>query len=50
MPEEVTIARGDGGLACLANAASKVEVLILDDFRNRPINPDAASDTLDVKQ
>ena len=30
------------------NAWFKVEVLILDDFLIRPINPDAASDTLEA--
>ena len=35
-------------LARLMNAWFKVEVLILDDFLIRPINPDAASDTLEV--
>jgi hypothetical protein len=39
---------GDGRLARLMNAWSKVEVLILDDFLIRPISPDAASDTLEV--
>ena len=48
MLEELTIARGDGRLARLMNAWSKVEVLILDDFLIRPISPDAASDTLEV--
>jgi len=48
MLEELSIARGDGRLARLMNAWSKVEVLILDDFLIRPISPDAASDTLEV--
>ena len=41
MFEELDIARGDGRLARLMSAWSKVEVLILDDFLIRPISPDA---------
>ncbi|MHB8190442.1 MAG: IS21-like element helper ATPase IstB [Ferrimicrobium sp.] len=48
MLEELIIARGDGRLARLMTAWSKIDVVILDDFLIRPIAPDAASDTLEM--
>lgn len=48
MLEELAIARADGRLARLMASWARVDVLLIDDFLIRPLNPDQAADTLEV--
>jgi DNA replication protein DnaC len=46
--DEVTIARAEGRLARLLAAWARVDILLVDDFLIRPLNPDQAADMLEV--
>jgi DNA replication protein DnaC len=48
MLDELAIARADGRLARLMASWARVDVLVIDDFLIRPLNPDQAADTLEV--
>jgi DNA replication protein DnaC len=48
MLDELAIARSDGRFARLLASWARVEVLVIDDFLLRPLNPDQAADTLEV--
>ena len=48
MLDELAIARADGRLARLMASWARVDVLLIDDFLIRPLNPDQAADTLEV--
>jgi hypothetical protein len=48
MLDELAIARADGRLVRLMASWARVDVLLIDDFLLRPLNPDQAADTLEV--
>ena len=48
MLDELAIARADGRLTRLMASWARVDVLLIDDFLIRPLNPDQAADTLEV--
>jgi DNA replication protein DnaC len=48
MLDELAIARSDGRFARLLAGWARIDVLVIDDFLLRPLNPDQAADTLEV--
>ena len=48
MLDELAIARADGRFARLTAAWARIDVLLVDDFLLRPLNPEQAADVLEV--
>ena len=48
MFDELAIARADGRLSRLMASWARIDVLVIDDFLLRPLNPDQAADLLEV--
>ena len=48
MLDELAIARADGRFARLTATWARVDILVIDDWLLRPLNPDQAADTLEV--
>jgi DNA replication protein DnaC len=48
MLDELAIARADGRLSRLMASWARIDVLVIDDFLIRPLNPDQAADILEV--